>query len=252
MKKGGALLFCGTDSDPYQTVQEWWNTGANKYTAPSQHLFEMLGIDKNARDGKYNCGKGTVVVMRQDPQNFVLTEGGDSEFIANVADLYENHAKAGKLQFKNSFSLKRGPFEIISVMDENEDSTPFVTEGMFIDLFNPQLPVITRCKVTPGNQAFLYNIASVENPKKPQVLASASRITDENIDRDSYRFTAKGPVETNSVIRVLLPRAPLSTTITDAEGNVVNEAKAQWDGDSKTSLISFENNPEGIGVKIEF
>lgn len=252
VKKGGALLFCGTDTDPYQTVQEWWNTGENKYTAPSQHLFEMLGIDKKARDSKYKCGKGTVVVMRQDPKDFVLSEGGDSEFIANVTDLYENHTKAGKLQFKNSFSLKRGPFEIISVMDENEDSASFVTEGLFIDLFNPQLPVITHCEVTPGNQAFLYNIASVENKKKPQVLASASRITDEIIGKGSYQFTAKGPIETNSVIRVLLPDAPVSTTITDSEGKVVTEAKAQWDEASMTSLISFENNPDGVGVKIEF
>lgn len=74
VKKGGVLVYCGRDNDPFQTVQEWWNTGGNTYEAPSQHLFELLGIDKKAKEGEYKSGNGTVYVLRQDPKEFVFTE----------------------------------------------------------------------------------------------------------------------------------------------------------------------------------
>lgn len=34
VKNGGALIYCGEDIDPYQTVLEWWNTNGNQYNAP--------------------------------------------------------------------------------------------------------------------------------------------------------------------------------------------------------------------------
>lgn len=54
--RGGKLLFCGTDADPYQRVQEWWNRG-ECYTAPSQHLFGLLGMPLDAPAGEYACGE---------------------------------------------------------------------------------------------------------------------------------------------------------------------------------------------------
>src|SRR5690606_32433687 len=34
VKNGGKLIYCGTDTDPFQTVQEWWNTKGNSYASP--------------------------------------------------------------------------------------------------------------------------------------------------------------------------------------------------------------------------
>src|SRR5690606_24975597 len=60
VKKGGILVYCGRDDDPFQTVQEWWNTGGNTYKAPSEHLFEKLGLKAPFNAGEYKYGKGTV------------------------------------------------------------------------------------------------------------------------------------------------------------------------------------------------
>src|SRR5690606_39349849 len=44
VQNGGVLLYYGKDEDPFQQVQEWWNTGANTYQTASGHLFELLGV----------------------------------------------------------------------------------------------------------------------------------------------------------------------------------------------------------------
>mgnify|MGYP000778311010 FL=1 len=101
VRDGGVLLFCGTDKDPFQQVSEWWTTGEHNYSAPSQHLFTMMGLPADATSGRYEVGKGIVHVMRKDPKEFILSENGDADFISNVTNLYEKEAKAGKLRFKN-------------------------------------------------------------------------------------------------------------------------------------------------------
>jgi hypothetical protein len=252
VKNGGSLIYCGRDNDPFQTVQEWWNKGNFHYLAPSEHLFEMLGLEKAAKEGVYTCGKGTVSIIRQDPKEFVLQADQDAHFVDVVKQLYEQKAKAGKLAFKNHFSLTRGSYEIISVMDEGVSAEPYTIKGKLIDLFDPALPVLDKKQVNPGEQAYLFNIGLVSNPKTPQVLASASRVYDEKADKGSYSFITKSPASTTNVMRVLLPAEPKKITVTDAGGNVIADVKNSWDTLGKTCFLSFENNPDGVAVKLEW
>ena len=159
------------DNDPYQTVQEWWNTGENKYAAPADHLVEKMNIGAQPHEGEYHYGKGTVYVFRHDPKEYVLTENGDTAFVDKVKKLYEGNAKAGKLVFKNSFFLQRGNYDLISVLDESVSKDTYLQKGLFVDLFDPELPVLTEKIVIPGSQAFLYDIKRVQQKNKPQVLA---------------------------------------------------------------------------------
>jgi hypothetical protein len=252
VKNGGSLVYCGRDNDPFQTVQEWWNKGNFHYLAPSEHLFELLGLEKTAKEGVYSCGKGTVSVLRRDPKEFVLQADQDKQFVDVVKQLYEQKAKAGKLTFKNHFYLNRGPFEIISVMDEGVSAEPYTIKGKLIDLFDPTLPVLSVKTVQPGEQAYLYNIERAANPKTPQVLAAASRVYDEKIGKNSYSFVAKSPANTNNVMRILLTAEPKKITVTDAAGNAIADAKSSWDSLGKTCLLQFENSPEGVKVLLEW
>lgn len=252
VKDGGSLIYCGRDNDPFQTVQEWWNMGDFHYNAPSEHLFELLGLDKTAKDGIYPCGKGTVCVMRKDPKEFVLQANEDKQFVDAVKQLYEQKTKAGTLAFKNNFSLTRGNYEIISVMDEGVSNVPYTIKGKLIDLFDPTLPILNQKTVQPGEQAYLYNIDRVSNPKLPQVLASASRIYDEKTDKHSYSFITKSPANTTNVMRILLPSEPKKYTITDNKGAAATDLKTSWDTLGNTCFLSFENNPDGIIVKLEW
>ncbi|WP_234367843.1 hypothetical protein [Parabacteroides pacaensis] len=252
VKKGGVLVYSTRDTDPFQTVQEWWNTGNNNYQAPSQHLFQLMGINKDAKEGEYAVGKGVVCVIRKDPKEFVLQPNSDREFIATVKRLYEEKACAGTLEFKNNFYLERGPFDLISVLDEGVSTNPYKVQGQLIDLFDPTLPVLTEKIVHPGEQAYLYNIGRVAEPDKPQVLAAACRVYDEEVGERTYSFVAKSPSNTTNVMRVLLPAEPkLKVKAVTLEQDIEN-VNFTWDASSRTGCLNFENNPDGVYVSFEW
>ncbi|RYU91383.1 hypothetical protein EWM62_05430 [Mucilaginibacter terrigena] len=252
VKQGGVLIYAGRDDDPYQSVMEWWNTKGNKFTAPSQHMFKLLGIDPSAGKQKYKVGKGAVYVIRQNPKEFVLEANADSKFVDVVKQGYETDAKVGKLLFKNSLYLQRGPYDIISVMDENADSKPYTIKGPVIDLFDPQLPVLAQKVINPGEQSLLYNVSRVGNKTKPQVLAAAARAYQEKIAAKTYSFIVKSPIKTLNSMRVLLPAKPKTTKVTDSKGQEVTDVKTSWDASSNTVYLGFANDPDGIKVSLSW
>lgn len=253
VNKGGVLVYCGKDDDPYQTVQEWWNTKGNSFKAPSEHLFGLLKIKAPATgDQKFTVGKGTVYVIREHPKEFVMRQKGSARYLELIRQAYEKDARGGKLVFKNSFFLERGPFDIISVMDESTSADPYMQKAMVIDLFDPQLPVLQNKSVPPGQQAFLYNLDRVKNKQQPQVLAVASRVYEEVVKSNEYSFVSRSPVNTTNSMRVLLPKSPKETTLTDSKGEKLTDVKSSWDPASETLYLGFENSPEGTNVSIKW
>ena len=69
VKQGGALVFLGDDTDPYNGVRAWWNdsTKGTVYKAPRQHLFERLGLPKDVGEGTYAIGKGSLIYDTSSP-----------------------------------------------------------------------------------------------------------------------------------------------------------------------------------------
>ncbi|MFD1771394.1 hypothetical protein [Sphingobacterium suaedae] len=244
VKSGGQLVYCGTDNDPFQTVQEWWNTQGNSYRAPADHLFEKMGIMSGAKNGLYAFGKGSVQIMRVDPKDFILETNNSQQLTKLVQERYQA-AGGGKLKFKNHFYLRRGPFELVAVLDESVNQDKYTISGTLIDLFDPKLPVYRSRSISPGEQAYFFNVDLVKDKYKPQVLAAASRVYDEKISGSSYAYLAKSPIETTNISRVLLPRRPKSVTISGVQ--VFDQQN--WDETSKTYLLGFENNPDGVEVK---
>jgi hypothetical protein len=251
VKQGGVLIYCGRDDDPYQSVMEWWNTKGSTFKVPSEHLFRTLGISP-AADKSIPVGKGFVHIIRQNPKEFVLNAGGAKGYLEVLQHAYANEAHAGELEFKNSLYLERGPYDIVSVMDESVDSKPYTVKGPVIDLFDPTLPVLAEKVVKPGEQAFLYQVSRVADHSRPQVLASASRISDEQKTANRYTFICKSPAKTINSMRVLLPAEAKKITVTDAQGKPVAGLKTSWDTSSKTSFLSFDNSPEGIKVNLSW
>lgn len=245
VSEGGVLVYSGRDDDPFQSVLEWWNSDGKAYAAPADHLFEQMNIAAGAPEGEYRYGKGTVCILRADPKEFVLESGSDARLIDAVKRLYEGPAQAGELAFKNNFYLRRGVYDLIAVLDESVCDAPYVINGNLIDLFDPTLPVYTSRSIRPGQQAFLLDIDRVPNKQQPQVLAGASRIYDEKSGKRSYSFVAKSPIETTNVSRVLLPKKPASVLIDGRE----RFAENAWNPQTRTYLLQFENDPDGVEVK---
>jgi hypothetical protein len=243
VREGGVLVYVSKDNDPFQNVQEWWNQEGNEYAHPADHLFRLMHIPAFPSEGKYRYGKGRVHVLRKDPKEFVMS-GRDAQLLTAVRDAYEEDAHAGQLQYKNFLSLERGYYDIIAVMDESVSEEPVRKEGVFIDLFDPELPVLEYKRINPGQQAFLINLERVRKNGTPQILASASREYEISWDGRSYSFVSKAPKNTTNVMRILLPKEPLSVTIGG------EYPKWDWDERSHTLKMKFENSPEGIKVVI--
>ncbi|MBS1663787.1 MAG: hypothetical protein JST68_22270 [Bacteroidetes bacterium] len=241
VRNGGILVYCGKDEDPYQSVMEWWNTKGNSYASPSQHLFKLL-------DGKY--GKGKVYVIKQDPKEVVLQPGGDKAFFETVRRAYEGPSK--KLMVKNNFYLERGPYDIISVLDENANAQPYTVKGPVIDLFDPQLPVLTEKTVQPGEQSLLYDLRRAGGGSTPKVLATAARVYGAVVSGRTFAFVAKSPVNTLNSMRVLLPGKPVSVSVSDSNGHAVADLQSSWDEASHTEYLGFSNSPDGIKVLIKY
>lgn len=253
VKAGGKLIYSGRDNDAYQRVQEWWNQNGNHYTAPSQQLFQLMGIPEEAAEGEYQVGKGRVYVIRKDPKEYVLSAGGDEQLMATITKAY------GPLQLKNAFYLERGPYVLASVLDENAvSSSPLRLKGTFIDLFNPELPLVREKTVEPGTQAYLYDLAKIADRKRPQVVAAASRQYDEKVTPQSYTFTAKSPLNTTNSMVISLPMKAdgIQLTAVNAQGkNVQLTRKEQLTnkGDKLNIVhLMFENDPQGVTVTMKW
>jgi hypothetical protein len=249
VKAGGVLIYCGRDDDPYQSVMEWWNTKGKTFKTPAEHLFSVLGI-KPTGSRKIAVGKGAVYVLRQNPKEFVMEAGASKPYLDVVKQAYEVDARAGKLTFKNSLYLERGPYDVVAVLDESVDPKPDVIQGPVIDLFDPALPVLARKTVNPGEQALLYNLKRVKDKKQSKVLTSASRIYEERRNGKSYSFVCKSPINTINSMRVMLPGKPKTTTVTNASGQKLTDVKTSWDASSNTVFLGFDNNSEGLKVEL--
>lgn len=250
VKEGGVLIYYGRDNDPFQKVQEWWNTKGKTYGAPSEDLFKKLGVNDAGNGAFAKVGKGWVSINREDPKELVMAGKADGAFISKVRTAFEGNAKAGKLVFKNNFLLQRGPFTVAAVMDENESNAPLTIKGPVIDLFDPALPVLDVKEVVPGKQAFLYDLKTVTS-NKPRILAAASRGYDEKVTTNSYSFTVKSPSETVNAMRVKLPAKPQKVELTK-DGAAVDLLENTWHEKTKTVLLRFNNYSEGVTVKINW
>ncbi len=246
VKKGGHLVFSGTDTDPFQQVLEWWNTNGNKFAAPSDHLFQLMGLPIAAKEGVYTFGKGQVKVLRTDPKEYALKANASQKLIDAVQKSYTSFGE--KLVFKNHFYLRRGVYELAAVLDESVSTDSYALKGTLIDLFDPKLPIYKSRLIAPGTQGYFLNIDLIADKKKPQVLAASSRAYNEKITNNSFSYLAKSPIETSNVSRVLLPASPKSVLV---NGQQVFDVK-HWHADSKTYLLEFENNPDGVQVEFSW
>jgi hypothetical protein len=199
---------------------------------------------------QYSYGKGTVIILRENPGQIVLQPNGDKHFLQVVEAAYNAKSKNAPLTYKNSFVLKRGPYIVSAALDEDSKNEPLKLQGRFIDLFDTELPVISEKVIAVNTQSLLYDLDKIVG-NEPAVLAGATRVYDEKIAANSYSFTTKSPDNTENVMRIFLPSKPAKVTALDISGKAV-KADYQWDAASKTVLLKYTNQSNGINVAIAY
>ena len=244
VRNGGALVVVDDDRDPYNSVREWWNTAPNSYRTPRQHLFEMLGLAKDA-SGTHVVGKGVVIRGVASPAALPYrADGADL-----VRKLAHTAAHAGQLDWRESspIVLRRGPYLIAAGLDESlPNAKPVVLHGRFVDLFDAELPVLATVTLSPGKRVLLFDLDRIESAQ-PAVAAAASRVSGEKIDGGTLRFRAEGIGQTQSVIRIAAPNKPSEVLIGGEKANTT-----QYDFSDRSVRLRFPNSTDGVSVEVRF
>ncbi len=242
VRQGGTLIYVGADTDPFHQARDWWNQGAKIYGSPSEHLFDVLDLDRHPAGGEYACGKGRVVVERCHPAVFARSKENANRLRSLVRSGIE--AAGDEYSERNYLRLRRGPYVIAAVLDESTDSQPLRLTGQFLDLLDPELSVQQEVLLQPGQQAWLLDLDRVRGPR-PLLLSAAGRVESWQAVPGQLDYTISSPAGTQVSARILLDSAPASVQVGGTPC-----ADFQWDEPSKTVLLHHSGSPEGVVVTI--
>jgi hypothetical protein len=199
VKQGGALIVVDDDSDPYNSVREWWNTGEPKYRTPRNHLFQQLGLaDASFAKAKMlPLGNGQVAWLGENPVRLANTQDGDGRLSQAVKEAAESVHVSWRET--SHLLLRRGPYLIAAGLDESVASAVKVLKGRFIELFDPELRVRADVVLSPGSRHFLLDLAAAHG-SQPRVLASACKALPLKEAGNTLTLAVEGVPDTPAVV----------------------------------------------------
>jgi hypothetical protein len=242
VRDGGALVVVDDDSDPYNAVREWWNTAPRSYKTPRQHLFEALGIPPDAT-GVHKVGRGVVVRDALSPAALTYEADGAE----TVRKTVRQAAAAVKLAWKetDSLVLRRGPYLVAAGLDESlPESKPYVLRGSYVNLFDPELAVLTNVTIGPRSRMLLLDLNHGKVPGI-RVVAAAFRVRDEKTDGRTLQFRADGIGGTNGIVQIVVPSAPVEVLV---GGQALDPSKYEFSGGMLQ--VRFPNSVEPVQVEV--
>ena len=236
VRDGGKLVYVGSGADPFHGIRAWWNTGKRADPTPLEHLLRLLGLPEDVPAGAYECGKGTFLLLREDPADYCTDAARSDAYAARVGEL------AGAAPDTNYISLRRGEYIVSAVMDECTSAAPLTHEGLFADMLDNDFAVCTEKTLLPGEYAVLTDLRRV--PGDAAVIGTSIRVNAFEVTESGFTLAGCGAV-CDARMRLKLPKAPkeVRCEITPAAGGGANAvpAEAAWDALSGTVLLKFRN-----------
>lgn len=246
VKRGGCLIYIGDGSDPYHRVRSWWNAGDSHETFknPAEHLFLLLGIPGSPDTGIYPSGNGFAAVYKAAPVWLTTGSGASAEYRSFVKDAL---GRAGySWQESNSLALERGPYRIITVMDESCSKEPYRAEGLFTDLLAEGYPIVRQVTVPLGEEGLLFDYAKIGEDAL-RVIATAARIEKLECTEASFEVWEKAAGRIHVNTRIRLPFRPKEAEAVDEDGNPV-ALKMEWEEASRTVLLSYDSQDKLVKI----
>jgi len=243
VRSGGLLVYVGDGRDSFHNIRAWWNQGAD-YANPAEHLFEACGLGRYPAEGIHECGGGYVCYMNAFSANISRSKELAITYRALVR---EGLAKLG-VDWKPSsrLILDRGPYTVTAIMEESADLSPYTLEGRYVNLYETDLPIVTNPSLEPGSVGLWYNLGMLDKTETAKVIAAAARLEKLKVTSRSCSFVAKGPAESDCVIRMYVAKPPKSVSAGDVP------VTYEYDEPSSTMLLRFANSPDGVHVMVKF
>ena len=211
VKRGGVLVFCDNDADPYLQVHEWWNSNGNHYATPREQLFKLLGLGNSVAPGKFTrVGQGGLIWLRERPVDFSTSAEGAAQIVAATRLAAESIGL--KWRETNYLLVHRGPYVIAAGLDQPVAPHRHELRGRFVNLFDSELRVQAHIVIEPGSRWFLLDLDRALTGQ-PHLLASAGKALLQKQTPDQINFTVEGVGETPGILLVESPRRPAAVTL---------------------------------------
>jgi hypothetical protein len=249
VKRGGSLVVVDDDADPFNRVQEWWNSDGLQYATPREHLFEKLGISRawsehNGVLETVKVGKGTVSWLRENPARLADTAEGDARLLGAVKKAAVR--SRSKWRETSYLLLRRGPYIIAAGLDESISGAPRGLRGRFVNLFDSELCVRQEIQLVPGSRFLLLDLESAPG-RKPRVLASACKVIPSKQAGDELSVAVEGVANTPGIVLLYAPGPPRSI-------NLAGRTLDRYQYSSRENLlwIRFANEARPRELRITF
>jgi hypothetical protein len=242
VRGGRGLVYVGDGSDPYHTVDEWWNRGKAVFPTPAEHLFAALAVDPTTAQAQV-VGQGVVRVVRRHPAEFARTAHAAEELRTVVRDVATQLGHVWTS--RNRLVLSRGPYLIGHVLDEGTSSDPWTVRGRFIDLLDSTLPLVETRAVAPGEDVWLRTI-DADPAAAPRILASAARVRNQDSTEGHFSFTSECPLGVRVHTALRLPARPTRVRI---DGQAVD--RYEFDERVGVLWLQHDGKPSGTVVQID-
>lgn len=244
VKAGGVLVCWDDDGDPYGKVREWWNSGANAYRSPREHLFERLGLKRDVKAGRHAVGRGAVWLEPGEPAALARSADGDRRLL----DVLKAASAGSRVRWRetNHLLLQRGPYLVAAGLDESSSEAPRVLKGRFVNLFDPALPLLTTVVLKPGSRWFLLDLDKVRG-RDVRLLAAGTAALPAKSERGEFRFVVEGVANTRGIVLVRCPKSPGIVTI---EGQPATDYR--HDPAQGLLWLRFSNEPRPREIRLDF
>jgi hypothetical protein len=245
VKRGGILVFCDKDADPYLKVREWWNSNGNHYATPREHLFQLLGLGQSVATNEFiPIGHGGLIWRPQRPVDLTTSVEGATQVITDAKLAVANAGLTWRET--NYLLLRRGPYIAASGLDESIPAEPHELHGRFVNLFDADLRVLDDVSIVPGSRWFLLDLDAVRT-NKTHLLASACKALVKAAAPGQITFTVEGVEETSAILLLESPTAPLAVTLN-------GEKLTTFEYSTKDRLlwIHFENQASPRELTVQY
>jgi hypothetical protein len=201
VRHGNALLLFGS-GDAYDAVREWCESGRRGLRPPAGASDRAIGPGPHARAGRTPAAPvGSSLRRNHRRRSPRPARRGRRPGLREAGARLAGPALAEG----NLLALRRGTYVVAAGMDESTGAATALP-GVFVNLFDGDLPVLTDPVIAPDTRWLFYDLARC--PEHPWVIAASGRIRDEAYDDHSLAFTVEGMADTPCVVRARVPAVP--------------------------------------------
>ena len=205
VRKGGALVFLGDDSDPYNAVRAWWNDpakGDGLQVPPRAPLRAARPARRTPRPGEHKVGEGLLIYDTVQPRRPDLSRRRrrppPRAWPAGPA-----RRPACPTGRRTTWSSAEAPTSSRRASTSRPPTPPIVLQGRFLDLFDAGLPVVESVDARARAAASSCSTSTAPGRAGPAVLASACKVLGRRGRRPTARSgsTPRGPDRVEAVVR---------------------------------------------------